>query len=47
VIGVGLCELCRLQTPYRSGKQCGWVKVKCEMWRDANRERWQLFERRR
>jgi bifunctional non-homologous end joining protein LigD len=37
----------RRDAPYRSGKQCDWIKVKCETWRDANRERWRLFERRR
>jgi bifunctional non-homologous end joining protein LigD len=36
----------RCDAPYRSGKQCGWVKVKCETWREANKERWRLFERR-
>jgi bifunctional non-homologous end joining protein LigD len=33
--------------PYRSGKQCGWIKVKCATWRAANKERWRLFERHR
>jgi ATP-dependent DNA ligase len=32
----------RRDAPYRSGKQCGWVKV---TWREANKERWRLFER--
>jgi ATP-dependent DNA ligase len=32
--------------PYRPGKRCGWIKVKCETWRAANKERWRLFERR-
>ena len=36
----------RRDAPYRSGKQYGWVKVKCE-WRAANKERWRLFERHR
>jgi bifunctional non-homologous end joining protein LigD len=36
----------RRDAPYRSGKQCDWVKVKCQMWREANKERWRLFERR-
>jgi bifunctional non-homologous end joining protein LigD len=35
----------RRDAPYRSGKQCGWVKVKCATWREANKERWRLFER--
>src|SRR5262245_1651036 len=29
---------------YRSGPRCDWVKVKCPSWREANRERWRLFE---
>jgi bifunctional non-homologous end joining protein LigD len=29
----------RRDAPYRSGKQCGWVKVKCASWREANKER--------
>jgi ATP-dependent DNA ligase len=38
----------RRDAPYRSGKQCScsWVKVKCATWREANKERWRLFERR-
>ena len=32
--------------PYRSGENTGWVKVKCRTWRDANRGRWEMFERR-
>jgi hypothetical protein len=24
--------------PYRSGKQCDWVKVKCATWREANKD---------
>jgi hypothetical protein len=35
----------RRDASYRSGKQCGWVKVKCATWRKANKERWRLFER--
>jgi bifunctional non-homologous end joining protein LigD len=31
--------------PYRSGPRCDWIKVKCPSWREANRERWRLFER--
>jgi ATP-dependent DNA ligase len=30
---------------YRSGPCHNWVKVKSTLWRDANRERWKLFER--
>jgi bifunctional non-homologous end joining protein LigD len=37
----------RRDAPYRSGKQCSWVKVKCATWREANKERWRLFERHR
>jgi ATP-dependent DNA ligase len=37
----------RRDAPYRPGKQCGWVKVKCATWREANKERWRLFERHR
>ena len=36
----------RASSPYRSGKQRDWRKVKCAAWRKANRERWRLFERR-
>ena len=32
--------------PYRSGKNPGWVKVKCSSWREANKDRWELFEKR-
>jgi hypothetical protein len=35
----------RRDAPYRSGKQCGWVKVNCATWREANKELWLLFER--
>jgi len=37
----------RRDAPYRPGKQCDWIKVKCETRREANRERWRLFERQR
>ena len=36
----------RRDAPYRAGKKCDWIKVKCDAWRTANRERWRLFERR-
>jgi len=29
---------------YRSGPRCGWIKVKTQAWREANKERWRLFE---
>ena len=32
--------------PYRSGKNPGWVKVKCRAWREANKDRWEIFEKR-
>ena len=31
--------------PYRSGKNVSWVKVKTAAWREANRDRWEMFER--
>jgi len=31
--------------PYRSGTRSGWIKVKCAAWREANRERWAMFEK--
>ena len=31
--------------PYRSGKNPGWIKVKTATWREANRDRWKLFQR--
>ena len=31
--------------PYRSGKNPGWIKVKCRAWREANKDRWELFLR--
>jgi bifunctional non-homologous end joining protein LigD len=37
----------RRDAPYRPGKQCDRIKVKCETWRNANKERWRLFERHR
>jgi ATP-dependent DNA ligase len=35
----------RREAPYRSGECRDWVKVKTAAWREANRERWRLFER--
>src|SRR5690242_15983582 len=32
----------RSDAPYRSGKS-DWIKVKCESWREANKERGELF----
>jgi bifunctional non-homologous end joining protein LigD len=34
----------RRDAPYRSGAYRGWRKVKTTAWREANRERWRLFE---
>jgi bifunctional non-homologous end joining protein LigD len=30
--------------PYVSGKNVGWIKVKMAAWREANRDRWEIFE---
>jgi bifunctional non-homologous end joining protein LigD len=35
----------RRSAPYRSGACRGWRKIKTAAWREANRERWRLFER--
>ncbi|MGA7324482.1 MAG: hypothetical protein WBX25_08400 [Rhodomicrobium sp.] len=35
----------RRNSVYRSGPCQSWVKVKTALWREANRERWKLFER--
>jgi hypothetical protein len=32
----------RRDAPYRSGRD--WPKIKTTAWREANRERWRLFE---
>ena len=29
---------------YRSGPRCGWTKTKTQAWRNANKDRWRLFE---
>jgi ATP-dependent DNA ligase len=34
----------RRDAPYRSGDCRDWRKVKTMAWREANRERWRLFE---
>jgi bifunctional non-homologous end joining protein LigD len=36
----------RKASAYRSGASRDWVKVKTATWREANRERWRLFEKR-
>jgi len=35
----------RIPSPFHSGACRGWRKVKTQAWREANKERWQLFER--
>ena len=35
----------RRDAPYRSGACRDWLKVKTAAWREANQERWRLFER--
>jgi len=35
----------RADAPYRSGARPEWVKTKCDVWREANRERFKLFEK--
>jgi bifunctional non-homologous end joining protein LigD len=37
----------RADAPYRSGGRCDWIKVKCPSWREANKERYRLFEKTR
>jgi ATP-dependent DNA ligase len=36
----------RRDAPYRSGDCRDWRKVKTAAWREANKERWRLFEQR-
>jgi ATP-dependent DNA ligase len=35
----------RRDAPYKSGQSRGWRKIKTVAWREANKERWRLFER--
>jgi bifunctional non-homologous end joining protein LigD len=35
----------RRAAPYRSGECRDWRKIKTVAWREANRERWRMFER--
>ena len=35
----------RKQAPYRSWTRREWVKVKTSVWREANKDRWEMFER--
>ena len=34
----------RIDRPYTSGRTKNWIKVKCPAWREANRERFKMFE---
>jgi bifunctional non-homologous end joining protein LigD len=42
----GIVSKCR-DLPYRSGPCAHWVKVKAAGWRQANKQRYKLFERKR
>ena len=33
--------------PYKSGKNVGWIKVKTATWREANRDRFEMFQKHR
>ena len=33
--------------PYKSGKNVGWIKVKTATWREANRDRFEMFQKTR
>ena len=35
----------RRDAPYVSGSRAEWVKVKSPTWRQANKDRWELFQR--
>src|SRR5262249_37846420 len=35
----------RKDAAYRSGTRSGWIKVKCEVWKLANKDRRKLFEK--
>ena len=37
----------RRESAYRSGPTRDWLKIKTATWRAANRDRWELFEKRR
>ena len=37
----------RRVSAYRSGPTRDWLKIKTAIWRAANRDRWELFEKRR
>ena len=33
------------EQPYRSGPNSGWIKVKTATWRQASKDRWEMFQR--
>jgi bifunctional non-homologous end joining protein LigD len=35
----------RVDRPYMSGSTMDWRKVKCQAWCEANRDRWEMFEK--
>jgi bifunctional non-homologous end joining protein LigD len=35
----------RREQSFRSGPNSGWVKVKTAAWREANKDRWEMFQR--
>lgn len=35
----------KLDQPYKSGRNLGWIKVKTSTWRATNADRWELFGR--
>ena len=37
----------RKESAYRSGPTRDWLKIKTAIWRAANRDRWELFEKNR
>ena len=37
----------RRDQPYRSGPNSGWIKVKTATWREANKDRGELFAKQR
>jgi bifunctional non-homologous end joining protein LigD len=34
-------------SPYRAHPRADWIKVKTEAWREANKDRWEMFEKRK
>jgi ATP-dependent DNA ligase len=37
----------RRTSPYLSGNRCGWIKVKALSWRETNKDRGELFHRKK